>query len=70
MPGANDIDRSSPLGISCFSKAVEEIRQADEHWAIIMWEFNGSQLAIDAPSNIFQRKNGKLERSEPDFTED
>ena len=60
MPAANNIDRSSPLGMSCFSKAAEEIRQADEHWALTMWEFDGSQLAIDAPSYMFQKKDGKF----------
>ncbi len=61
MPSANNIDRMSPLGVSCYSKAAEQIRQADEHWALTMWEFNGSQLAIDAPSNMFLKKNGKIQ---------
>ena len=60
MPDANNIDRASPVGISCFAKATEQIRQADEHWALIMWEYDGSQLAIDAPSSIFKKVNGKF----------
>ena len=60
MPEANNIDRTSPVGISCFAKATEQIRQADEHWALIMWEYDGSQLAIDAPSSVFKKVNGKF----------
>lgn len=60
MPSANNIDRRSPLGVSCFSKAVQQIRQADEHWSLAMWEYDGSQLAIDAPADMFLKKDGKL----------
>ncbi|MDO5559284.1 MAG: phage capsid protein [Oscillospiraceae bacterium] len=60
-PGNNNIDRNSPLGMSCFSKAVDQIKQADTQWALIMWEYNGSQLAVDAPEDMFMRdSNGNL----------
>ena len=60
VPGANNIDRRSPTGISVYANSIEEFRQADEHWALIQWEFDGSQLAIDAPEDIFRKKEGKL----------
>ncbi|MDO5558119.1 MAG: phage portal protein [Oscillospiraceae bacterium] len=60
MPTANNIDRNSPTGISCFAKAIDQIKQADTHWALIMWEYDGSQLAIDAPEDMFKKQNGKL----------
>ncbi len=60
MPMANNIDRNSPVGISCFSKAVNQIKQADNHWALTMWEYEGSQLAIDAAASLFKKKDGKV----------
>lgn len=47
MPQANTVDPKSPLGVSGFSKAVDLIKDADEQYANLKWEFNGSQLAID-----------------------
>lgn len=59
MPAANNIDISSPLGMSCYKKAVEEIRQADKHWERIMWEYQGSELAVMAEQAMFTIEKGK-----------
>lgn len=59
MPDVNNIDIGSPLGISCYKKAVEHIRQADQHWEQIMWEYQGSELAIMAESGVFKRERGE-----------
>lgn len=59
MPAANNIDISSPLGMSCYKKAVEEIRQADQHWERIMWEYQGSELAVMAEQAMFTIEKGK-----------
>lgn len=59
MPAANNIDIRSPLGMSCYQKAAEQIRQADQHWERIMWEFQGSELAIMAESTMFKTDRGK-----------
>lgn len=61
FPMANNIDRSSAMGVSCFSRAINQIRQADEQWERIMWEFQGSELAIMAESGMFKIINGKSE---------
>jgi len=45
-PLANNIDASSPLGVSCFSRAVDLIKQADLQWSNLMWEFEATQAAI------------------------
>lgn len=58
-PFSNHIDFSSPLGISVFSNAVDLIKQADEHWERILWEFESSERAIDATEDIFRMKDGK-----------
>ncbi len=45
-PAANNIDTTSPLGVSCFSRAVELIQQADEQWSSLIWEFESGKRAI------------------------
>lgn len=47
MPEANTIDLDSPLGASGFSRAVDLIKEADKIYSDLLWEFEGSQLAID-----------------------
>lgn len=47
MPLANTVDTYSPLGVSGYSRAVKLIRDADEQYSRLLWEFEGSELAID-----------------------
>lgn len=47
MPGANQFDSCSPLGVSVFANAVDAIRDADEQYARLLWEFEGSELAVN-----------------------
>ena len=47
MPQANTVDLNSPLGISGFAKAVGLIKNADEQYSNLLWEFEGGQLAVD-----------------------
>ena len=47
MPEANTVDLDSPLGVSGFSKAADLIKNADEQYSNLLWEFEGGQLAID-----------------------
>lgn len=47
MPEANTIDSHSPLGVSGFSRAVKLIEEADKQYSRMLWEFEGSELAID-----------------------
>ncbi len=61
MPDVNNIDIGSPLGMSCYKKAAEHIRQADQHWEKIMWEYQGSELAVMAESSMFKMDHGKAE---------
>lgn len=48
IPQANTADRASPLGASVFARAAGQIRQADMLHSGILWEYEGSQLAVDA----------------------
>ncbi|MFP5521264.1 phage portal protein [Peptococcus simiae] len=56
-PQANNLDPTSPLGMSCFCRAVALIQDADEQYSRIIWEYTGSELAIDA--DITALKAGK-----------
>jgi A118 family predicted phage portal protein len=54
VPLANNIDMDSPLGISIFSRALDHIKQADIQYSRILWEYEGSELAIDADITAMQ----------------
>lgn len=45
-PLANNIDPTSPLGVSCYSRATDLIKQADQQWSDLMWEFEATKAAI------------------------
>lgn len=48
IPIANTIDNNSPLGVSVYSRAVKDIEEADKQYSRILWEYEGSELAVDA----------------------
>lgn len=54
IPLANPIDTDSPLGVSVYSKAVDLIKEADKQYSRILWEYEGTELAIDADINLFK----------------
>lgn len=54
MPFANTIDARSPLGVSAYARAVDLIAQADAQWKRILWEYEGTELAIHADPTMFQ----------------
>lgn len=53
MPGTNPVDKTSPLGVSCFAKALDQIEQADRQYDRLLWEYEGSELALDLPADWF-----------------
>ena len=62
VASANSIDVDSPMGAAVFSKAADTIKQADFQFSRLLWEFEGSELAIDVdPLALKPRKddNGK-----------
>ena len=61
LPTANNVERDSPLGISCYARALSQIRQADEQWERTMWEFQGSELAVMAESGMFRIIKGEAD---------
>lgn len=58
VPVGNTTDMSSPLGVSVYSRAVSLIRDADEQYQSLMWEYRGGELAIDAASDAFDNGCG------------
>lgn len=54
-PIANNVDPASPLGVSCYSRAVDLIRQADEQWSNLIWEFKSGERAIYVDETAFKR---------------
>lgn len=61
IPFANTIDNASPLGTSIYSRSIELIRQADEQWGRILWEYEGSELAVDVDITAFRKDaNGEM----------
>lgn len=59
MPGANNIDSGSPLGVSVFARAVDSIKQADEQYSRILWEYKGSELAVHVDETMLELNDGK-----------
>ncbi len=58
MPEANTIDPYSPLGVSGYSRVVSLIKDADEQYSRLLWEFEGSELAIDVDRDALTFRKG------------
>lgn len=58
MPFANNIDDTSPLGVSVYNRAIETIEQLDRQYSRLIWEFEGGELAVHASANMFRPKQG------------
>lgn len=56
VAAANSIDVDSPMGASCFCKAVDTIKEADLQYSRLLWEYEGSELAIDVDPTVLRPK--------------
>ncbi len=54
---ANNVDINAPLGVSVFHKAAKIIKEADIQYSRILWEYEGSELAIDVDPLILRPKH-------------
>lgn len=54
--GANNVDLDSPMGISVYSKARDLIRDADIQYSRLLWEYEGSELAVDVDPSVLRPK--------------
>ena len=53
IPASNRVDMDSAVGVSVYADAVDLIRQADEQWRKITWEYDASEMAVDASIDLF-----------------
>lgn len=53
MPFANNIDPTSPLGVSIYSRATDLIEDADKIYSNLLWEFESGKRAIYVDVNAF-----------------
>ena len=56
-PQANNLDLTSPMGVSCYSRATSLIQDVDEQYSRILWEYEGSELAVDADVTALKNSN-------------
>lgn len=62
MPFANNIDESSPIGVSIYSKAAETLEQIDRQYSRLIWEFESGERTIHASADLFRTgKSGRVE---------
>ena len=55
VPLANNIDPYSPLGVSVYSRATHQIRDADVQYGRILWEFHSKETAVQAGREFFEK---------------
>jgi A118 family predicted phage portal protein len=63
VPLGNTIDPESPLGVSVYAGAIGLIRDADEQYQRLIWEYTGGELAIDASEEVMihDLRTGRVE---------
>lgn len=70
---ANNVDVDCPLGASVYAKAIDVIREADMQYSRLLWEFEGSELAIDVDPTVLRPKtttvNGETVQKMPKLNE-
>lgn len=54
MPLANTHQPDSPLGMSVYGRAENLLEEADRQYGRILWEYEGSELAVDASVGAIQ----------------
>lgn len=47
IPIANPVDNTSPIGVPIFANAIDTIEEVDKQFSRTLWEYEGSELAID-----------------------
>lgn len=59
-PMANTIDTTSPFGVSCYSRAVNLIEQADIQWSNLLHEFDTGKRALYVDELAFGKDTNGL----------
>ena len=63
IPLANTEDSDSPLGVSCYSRAVHLIQEADNRYSQINWEYGAKEAAVHIAESLL-RKNPDTQKYE------
>ncbi len=53
-PFGNNIDSCSNMGVSVYSSAIELIKQADEQWEALQWEYKSGERRLYVSPEAFQ----------------
>jgi A118 family predicted phage portal protein len=62
VPFANQIDTTSPLGVSIYSRSVDLIEEADKQYSRFLWEFESGERAVFADATAFKKdSNGNYD---------
>ena len=62
IPTANTVDNTSLAGVPIFANAIETLEEIDKQFSRILWEYEGSELAIDVDTTAFKKdKNGEYD---------
>lgn len=56
VASANSVDTESPMGTSVYAKAADLIKEADRQYSRLLWEYEGSELAIDVDPTVLRPK--------------
>ena len=54
MNNTNNVDNNSPLGVSLFHNAMETLKEIDKQFSRTLWEYEGSELAIDIDETMLE----------------
>ena len=54
IPIANNIERKSPLGVSVYARAIEDIEEADVQASRMDWEFESKETAIELDGTMIE----------------
>lgn len=55
IPIANNTDPDSPLGVSVYARAENQIEDADTQYGATMWEFRSKETAVQAAREFFKK---------------
>lgn len=59
IPIANTTDNTSPAGVPIIANAIEILEEIDKQFSRTLWEYEGSELALDVDITAFKKnKNG------------
>lgn len=56
MKNANTVDNSSPIGVPIYHNGIDTMKEIDKQFSRILWEYEGTELAIDIDESVLRPK--------------